>query len=167
MFFESENYNLSLLSGLVQGVNKLFKEVLPTINIEDVILHYESSIVENVQYGSALNLWYSRLEGNPSVQSIIDFLRVCEVILVSECSVEQVFSQFGNIIGQRRTLLSPQMLHATYMVKSCKRRIYEANQIQFDKRVITQIINNNANSLEITQTSSITSVLLMYTIDTF
>ncbi|CAL6049441.1 Hypothetical_protein [Hexamita inflata] len=62
-----------------------------------------------------------KLEGNPSVQSIIDFLRVCEVILVSECSVEQVFSQFGNIIGQRRTLLSPQMLHATYMVKSCAR----------------------------------------------
>ncbi|CAL6057415.1 Hypothetical_protein [Hexamita inflata] len=49
-----------------------------------------------------------------------------------------------------------------YGQKLCKRRIYEANQIQFDKRVKTQIIYNNANSLEITQTSSITSVLLMY-----
>ncbi|CAL6111675.1 Hypothetical_protein [Hexamita inflata] len=43
---------------------------------------------------------------------------------LSECSVEQVFSQFGNIIGQRRTLLSPLMLHATYMVKSCAREEY-------------------------------------------
>ncbi|CAL6101287.1 Ribonuclease_H-like superfamily [Hexamita inflata] len=122
--FKPSDYNLELLSNYVLGVNELFSGVVDQILLEDVMMHFNSSEIENKRNGSALNLWCSRLRDRPSVKTIIDFLQLCEVIIVSECSVEQLFSQFGHIIGQRRTNITPEMLHSTFMVKSCTKYEY-------------------------------------------
>ncbi|CAL6087113.1 Hypothetical_protein [Hexamita inflata] len=55
--FKPSDYNLELLSNYVLGVNELFSGVVDQILLEDVMMHFNSSEIENKRYGSALNLW--------------------------------------------------------------------------------------------------------------
>ncbi|CAL5995437.1 Hypothetical_protein [Hexamita inflata] len=80
--------------------------------MEDVIFHYNSQFVDRSQYGSSLNLHimeFKIIRLKTSVDSIIEFIQLCEAIQVNQCSIEQVFSQFGYIMGQRRTNQSSEM----------------------------------------------------------